>query len=261
MSSRRNFLQIVGGALVVSPFGAGCTDDDPGPEEVPNVNYTLVVQWVYVTMDGLKVKLRSYNGKVPGETLIISPGDLVEITVDNRLTKYDSSAWVKHDHKDHNVPHDLNTTNLHLHGLDIIPHLFLPVGTSDPHSDMIEIHPGKTFTYLFEIPEDQPSGFYWYHPHKHGSTAVQAVSGMAGALIVKGPIDEVPEIAAARDEQLVISDIGLFPSDDEPGVYKVVLDPVTDAAASCVQAVAAAALPATKGVKDKIDTTLVVTIK
>ena len=49
--------------------------------------------------------------------------------------------------------------------------------------------------------------------------------------------------------------------DDEPGVYKVVLDPVTDAAASCVQAVAAAALPATKGVKDKIDTTLVVTIK
>ena len=49
--------------------------------------------------------------------------------------------------------------------------------------------------------------------------------------------------------------------DDEPGVYKLQLDPVTDAGSACVQAVAGPALTATKGVKDKIETTLVVTIK
>lgn len=49
--------------------------------------------------------------------------------------------------------------------------------------------------------------------------------------------------------------------DDEPGVYKLVMDPVTDAGSACVQAVAAPALSATKGVKDKLETTLVVTIK
>ena len=49
--------------------------------------------------------------------------------------------------------------------------------------------------------------------------------------------------------------------DDEPGVYKLVMDPVTEAASACIQAVAAPALAATKGVKDKLETTLVVTIK
>lgn len=49
--------------------------------------------------------------------------------------------------------------------------------------------------------------------------------------------------------------------DDEPGVYKIVMDAVTDPVSACVQAVAAPALAATKGLKDKIETTLVVTIK
>ena len=42
---------------------------------------------------------------------------------------------------------------------------------------------------------------------------------MAGAIIVRGPIDEVPKIAAARDVHLIVSDIGLFPSEDEPDVW------------------------------------------
>jgi len=40
---------------------------------------------------------------------------------------------------------------------------------------------------------------FWYHPHLHGSSAMQVGSGMAGALIVEGPIDDVPEIAAAKE--------------------------------------------------------------
>ncbi|WP_437935048.1 multicopper oxidase family protein [Sorangium sp. So ce341] len=215
-TSRRNFLQIVGGAIVASRSGAGCGGDEPPEDKAPtNLRYTLTIGWLSTTMDGLKVKLRSYNGSVPGPTLAFHPGDRVEITIDNRLTPYDSSAW----DGDHNVPHDLNTTNLHLHGLDVIPHLFQPLGTSDPHSDMIAIAPGQTYTYLFDIPSDHPSGFYWYHPHHHGSTAVQAVSGMAGAIVVLGSIDEVPEITAARDVHLIVSDLGLFPSEDEPDVW------------------------------------------
>ena len=42
---------------------------------------------------------------------------------------------------------------------------------------------------------------------------------MAGALIVKGPVDEVPEIKAARDIVLAIQDLGLFPSEDDPDVW------------------------------------------
>ena len=45
---------------------------------------------------------------------------------------------------------------------------------------------------------------------------VQAVSGMAGGIIVYGAIDEVPEIKAARDILIVMQDIALFPID--PGL-------------------------------------------
>jgi FtsP/CotA-like multicopper oxidase with cupredoxin domain len=37
---------------------------------------------------------------------------------------------------------------------------------------------------------------------------------MAGTLIMRGPIDDVPQIRAARDIVLAIQDIGLFPSDN-----------------------------------------------
>merc|ERR1719230_514897 len=48
-------------------------------------------------------------------------------------------------------------------------------------------------TYEYEIPKDHPSGTFWYHPHLHGSSALQVASGMVGALIVEdepGDMDE-----------------------------------------------------------------------
>ena len=103
--------------------------------------------------------------------------------------------------------------------MDVLPHLFVPLGTSDALAPMIKIPPGEHLDYVFEIPDDHPPGLNWYHPHKHGATAVQAVSGMAGPLIVKGAIDDVPEIKAARSIPLVIQDIGLFQSEDDPDIW------------------------------------------
>src|ERR1700723_1073946 len=101
-------------------------------------------------------------------------------------------------------PHAFNTPNLHVHGVQTIPHIFYPLGTSNPAAMMVAIEPGKTFEYPFPIPSDHPSGLFWYHPHHHGATDVQVSGGMAGLLIVRGPIDSVPEIAAAREILLAI---------------------------------------------------------
>lgn len=35
-------------------------------------------------------------------------------------------------------------------------------------------------------PTTHPAGTFWYHPHKHGSSAIQVGSGMAGVLLIKG---------------------------------------------------------------------------
>jgi suppressor of ftsI len=166
-------------------------------------------------LDGHRVRLRAYNGQIPGPTITIVPGQTLRIRLKNSLPPYDSSQW----NGDHNVPHGLDATNLHVHGLDVVPHLFEPVGTSDPAAPMIVVGPGETKDYVFEIPSDHPPGFNFYHPHKHGSTAVQLLSGLAGGLIVRGAIDEVPEIKAAREIPLVIQDIGLFPSETDPDIW------------------------------------------
>jgi FtsP/CotA-like multicopper oxidase with cupredoxin domain len=168
-----------------------------------------------MVLDGTKVRLRAFNDQIPGPLMKIFPGQTVRINLKNSLPPYDSTGW----DGEHNVPHHLGSTNLHLHGLDVIPHLFEPVGTSDPKAPMIEIMPGGSKEYVFEIPADQPPGLNWYHPHHHGSTAVQAVTGMAGGIIVYGAIDDVPEIKAAKEYLLVMQDIGLFPSEDDPNVW------------------------------------------
>ena len=112
-----------------------------------------------------------------------------------------------------------------MHGMQVIPHLFAPVGTSNPASRMIAINSGERLIYDFRLPDDHPCGLYWYHPHHHGSATVQVGGGMAGLILVRGPIDQVPEIAAARDELLAIQNPKVNPLGDgkwgwEPVAYK-----------------------------------------
>jgi suppressor of ftsI len=78
---------------------------------------------------------------------------------------------------------------------------------------MIGLQSGQSLGYVFKLPKDHPSGLYWYHPHYHVSAAVQVVNGMAGLILIKGSVDDVPEIAAAHDELLAIQNIKLNPLD------------------------------------------------
>ncbi|MBN1207591.1 MAG: multicopper oxidase domain-containing protein [Myxococcaceae bacterium] len=216
--SRRDFLKagtgLVAGLSLSHLTGCG----DPEPSEPTK----LVPQFASLTLGNYSVRLRTYNGAIPGPTVRTRPGAKLTFQIDNQLPEYDSSAWHSLSGLSHqvmmNIPHDLNTTNLHVHGLEVIPHLFEPVGTSDPAAHMIAIKPGEKYEYTFELPEDHPTGLYWYHPHHHGSTAVQVANGMAGVIIVEGAIDEVPEIAAAKEHVIAVQDVGLFP-DPDTGVW------------------------------------------
>jgi len=110
-----------------------------------------------------------------------------------------------------NCFHGDNTTNLHFHGMHVSPQKpqdyvlleLLPEGSHlhEPHSGKGTVAVGS-FTYIVNpIPADQPDGTQWYHPHKHGSTALQVGNGMAGALIVKGEFDEFLNEFYARQKQ------------------------------------------------------------
>jgi FtsP/CotA-like multicopper oxidase with cupredoxin domain len=50
-----------------------------------------------------------------------------------------------------------------------------------------------------QVPRQHPRGVFYYHPHLHGSSALQAQSGMAGAIVVAEP---AAVAAAARAQDL-----------------------------------------------------------
>jgi L-ascorbate oxidase len=140
------------------------------------------------------VNLRSYTGaginpnaRFVAPTIEINPGDTVDITLHNKLPADPSCTGMD---MTPDAPHCFNGTNLHSHGLWVSP-----TGNSD--NVLLSINPGVSFQYEYNVPPDHPAGTFWYHTHRHGSTALQVASGMAGALIIRG--DRLPTPSAHGD--------------------------------------------------------------
>ncbi len=134
-----------------------------------------------VNLAGKPAYLMSYNGQVPAPRLEAKAGDNVRIHFTNNLSQ---------------------PTNLHYHGLHVPP-------TGNADNPFLSIEPGESLTYEFTIPKNHPSGAFWYHPHHHGYVAEQLFGGLAGLFIVRGELDEIPEVKAAKEEFIVLQDFAL----------------------------------------------------
>jgi FtsP/CotA-like multicopper oxidase with cupredoxin domain len=174
-------------------------------------------------------------------TLRVNPGDLVILSLKNDLTDFRAAAAENgHQHMPIEMGGSGNTctsglmtsvsTNLHFHGLTIPPlcHqddvLKTAIGPGDP-----------PFEYRFRIPEDEPPGLYWYHPHIHGFTKAQVLGGASGALIVEGIERADKAVAGLPERVLIIRDQDLLnpnapPAKWEPVVPKMLIDRDGDAA-------------------------------
>ena len=127
------------------------------------------------------VRLRSYGGCKSGPVLDVKPGDTLRVQFINSLDKNDPSC-LDTPPAGLSLPPGVgcfNTTNLHTHGLHVSP-----AGNSD--NVLLNIAPETQFPYEINVPRDHPSGTFWYHAHRHGSTAVQVASGASGVLLIRG---------------------------------------------------------------------------
>ncbi len=251
--NRRRFVvtAIAAGAVGVALATDACSNsvtEYNGPQSVlpPAGPVTeLNVAYAVTEIKGYKLRGRVYNGRTYGPTVQTRPGETLAFRIVNRLppnaggaapigsveipaprtsmeamnAKYKGPLKRSTTIDKMNNPHGFNTTNLHVHGIQTVPHLFNPIGTSDPSAPMVMIEPGKSFSYNLPVPANHPSGLHWYHPHKHGSTDVQVSNGMAGLIVIRGPIDEVPEIAAAREIFMTVQTLDVNPSTQYPGEY------------------------------------------
>jgi FtsP/CotA-like multicopper oxidase with cupredoxin domain len=133
---------------------------------------------------GTEAELMTYNGTYPGPTLRVKEGDLVRINFKNDL----------------NEP-----TNLHFHGLHTSP--------QDPGDNPLRVvKPGETALYEFSIPKNS-AGTYWYHPHHHGNVNTQLFAGLAGSIVVDGPLNTIAELRNVPDYLIALKDLDI----DEAG--------------------------------------------
>ena len=273
-TSRREFLKLgvsITAGVVVPPVLTACGGgggDAAGPKEtfveplnIQSANgvldVTLVLSYLTTTLfnpatgKNQTVTLRNMFGSIPAPTLRVRVGDLLRIKVFNNLPPNPPDPNPTKHLRYH------NSTNLHTHGLhvypDIYPQPFTPPG-QDPnlgtpplvYGDCVVdypeygIQPGQTRQYEYRIRDDHPAGTYWYHPHLHGSSAMQVGSGMAGALIIEGPIDDVAEIAAAQERVFVFqsplydetgrlesfAQVGSYTTNEPPFLINAVRQPV-----------------------------------
>ncbi|MGC2111564.1 MAG: multicopper oxidase domain-containing protein [Candidatus Korobacteraceae bacterium] len=136
-----------------------------------------------------------YQGQqIEAPTLRLNPGDTLVVNLTNNIqAPYGPKKPKKMEpmHESHQAkgPDDPcnddnvlpSSTNIHFHGLNVPPlcHqddvLHTVIQSGDP-----------TFQYMTQIPANEPSGMYWYHPHIHGNTSTQVDGGATGAIIVEG---------------------------------------------------------------------------
>lgn len=99
----------------------------------------------------------------------------------------------------HECFHGPDVTNFHYHGTHVSPQphqdfVLLQLYSANqtdpappPPSEYVAV--GQYQFHINPLPWNQAPGTHWYHPHKHGSTALQVVNGMAGMLEIVGPLD------------------------------------------------------------------------
>ena len=189
------------------------------------ITYTDSKIWNPASQRFDKVHLRSYTGDgvnpdapFVAPAIEVRPGQTISVMLRNKLPA--DPSCTAHG-QPVNVPHCFNGTNLHSHGLWVSP-----AGNSD--NVLLSINPGVDFEYVYNLPTDHPAGTFWYHSHRHGSTALQVSSGMAGALIVRG--DRIPTPTTTGDIDVILKNADLTAMEDRTLVLQQIQYACLDAA-------------------------------
>jgi FtsP/CotA-like multicopper oxidase with cupredoxin domain len=143
---------------VATAFSTLVSEDVLAVEEMPEPtqrNFTLTAsEFDWALMDDVGVRVWGYNGQMPGPELRVREGDIVRVTLNNKLP----------------VP-----TTIHWHGVNVGPAMDGVAGLSQ-----VPVAPGEAFVYEFVA---NPAGTRWYHSHT--DPALQVHMGLYGPLIIE----------------------------------------------------------------------------
>jgi FtsP/CotA-like multicopper oxidase with cupredoxin domain len=151
-------------------------------------------------------------------TLFVNPGDTILMTVTNNY------PGIGNETTDDTINDKIvnkvacgakrmtsSSVNIHFHGIH---------GAPLCHEDEVVetlINYKDTFTYQIKVPLDQQPGMYWYHPHVHGLSEAALQGGSAGAIIVRGIVNEHKGLAGLPEQIMVFRDHSV--TDDVVALY------------------------------------------
>lgn len=147
-------------------------------------------------------------------TLHVSPGDKLILHVTNHVPDTGGMSMKISGQPCGASIMNSSSVNVHYHGMNLSP-----VCNQD---EVIQttINTGQTFTYSISIPNDEPPGLYWYHPHIHGMAEPALLGGATGVIVVDGIANFQPSVSNLHHRILVIRDQNLAnnptPADDVP---------------------------------------------
>lgn len=165
-----------------------------------------------------------YNGRYVPPTLVLAPGERLDLTLVNNIGPADVEIGAP------------QASNVHYHGMVIPPvepadnvyvavpsgvagvapagshrdHPAPALGVMDLTAGRSPFREGNRYSYSWSVPPDHSRGINWYHPHVHGHVQNQILSGLSGLLLIDGFLEaHYPELAGLKRRQLVFKDIDL----------------------------------------------------
>ncbi len=194
------------GGVINPPPGAPFHD----PVELPNVSSTPGVFEAYleakpapINVNGTTATLLTYNGSYPGPTIRVKQGDILKLHFTNSLPSTTERNILGFE-KSH--------TNLHTHGLHVSP-------MEPADAAHLDIAPGETYHYEYDLMFQPGGSLNILHPHAHGLVAEQYWSGMLSAIIME---DNTPVLEGYETHTLILKDISL--SNGAPAPHSSMMD-------------------------------------
>ncbi len=177
-------VMVVLGTLLCSPLTAGevavkrtpvqplvANDINPSPTTVEVI--LTATEHGYDFGSGQETMVYTYNGSIPGPTIVANLGDTLIVHFTNNLPE---------------------ATTIHWHGSE------LPAAMDGSHIAQNPIPPGGTFRYEFKLLRATLS---WFHPHIR--THVQVEKGLYGMLLVHDP-DQNASLGLPENEHVLVLD-------------------------------------------------------
>ena len=127
----------------------------------------------------------------------VAPGQTLRLTVYNGLPEW-TPAGVRLANTSgrlRNTAQAYQVTGVHTHGLHVSP----ARGSDDVFRP---IAPGRSRTYVYDLPANHGGGTFWVHPHWHSTESLQVGGGAAFPLVVEDPPGTLPRYIARMPELL-----------------------------------------------------------